>query len=162
MQYIKLGITGLDVSPIAIGAMTYGEPDRGHPVWSLGEEASRPLIKHAVEVGVNFFDTANMYSKGSSEEILGRALRDFADRDDVVIATKLRHPMRSGPNGKGLSRKAIMTEAPSAARSLRSRRNARSSRMAWTSVTASKPTRTSSKAQSKLPMLPVLTHVRRQ
>ncbi|MFZ4896532.1 aldo/keto reductase [Plantibacter sp. Mn2098] len=110
MQYIKLGSTGLDVSPIAIGAMTYGEPDRGHPVWSLGEEASRPLIKHALEAGINFFDTANMYSQGSSEEILGRALRDFADRDDVVIATKLRHPMRSGPNGKGLSRKAIMTE----------------------------------------------------
>ncbi|ALE84182.1 aldo/keto reductase [Pseudonocardia sp. HH130629-09] len=110
MQYIKLGTTGLDVSPIAVGAMTYGEPDRGHPVWSLGEEASRPLIKHAVEAGINFFDTANMYSQGSSEEILGRALRDFADRDDVVIATKLRHPMRSGPNGKGLSRKAIMTE----------------------------------------------------
>jgi aryl-alcohol dehydrogenase-like predicted oxidoreductase len=110
MKYIKLGTTGLDVSPIAIGAMTYGEPGRGHPVWSLGEEAARPLIRHALEAGVNFFDTANIYSQGSSEEILGRALRDFADRDDLVIATKLRHPMRSGPNGKGLSRKAIMTE----------------------------------------------------
>jgi 1-deoxyxylulose-5-phosphate synthase len=110
MDYIKLGNTGLDVSPIAIGAMTYGEPDRGHPVWSLGEEDSRPLIKHALEVGINFFDTANMYSQGSSEEILGRALNDFGDRDDVVIATKLRHPMRPGPNGKGLSRKAVMTE----------------------------------------------------
>ncbi|WP_028064039.1 aldo/keto reductase [Solirubrobacter soli] len=110
MDYIKLGRTGLDVSPIAIGAMTYGEPDRGHPVWSLDEEASRPLIKHALDAGINFFDTANMYSQGSSEEILGRALRDFADRDDVVIATKVRHPMRPGPNGKGLSRKAIMTE----------------------------------------------------
>ncbi|WP_028932439.1 aldo/keto reductase [Pseudonocardia spinosispora] len=110
MHYIKLGNTGLDVSPIAIGAMTYGEPDRGHPVWSLDEESSRPLIRHALEAGINLFDTANMYSQGSSEEILGRALRDFADRDDVVIATKLRHPMRSGPNGKGLSRKAIMTE----------------------------------------------------
>src|SRR5579863_584334 len=110
MRYIKLGTTGLDVSPVAIGAMTYGEPGRGHPVWSLSEEDSRPLIKHAVDAGINFFDTANMYSQGSSEEILGRALRDFADRDDVVIATKLRHPMRSGPNGKGLSRKAIMTE----------------------------------------------------
>ncbi len=110
MRYIKLGTTGLDVSPIAIGAMTYGEPGRGHPVWSLSEEDSRPLIRHAVEAGINFFDTANMYSQGSSEEILGRALRDFADRDDVVIATKLRHPMRSGPNGTGLSRKAIMTE----------------------------------------------------
>jgi aryl-alcohol dehydrogenase-like predicted oxidoreductase len=110
MQYIKLGNTGLDVSPIAIGAMTYGDPERGHPVWSLDEDRSRPLIKHALERGINFFDTANMYSQGSSEEILGRALRDFADRDAVVIATKLRHPMRSGPNGKGLSRKAIMTE----------------------------------------------------
>ncbi|MGP4019349.1 aldo/keto reductase [Saccharopolyspora sp. 5N708] len=110
MQYVKLGTTGLDVSPIAIGAMTYGEPDRGHPVWSLGEEDARPLIKHALDAGINFFDTANMYSQGSSEEILGRALKDFADRDDVVIATKLRHPMRPGPNGRGLSRKAIMTE----------------------------------------------------
>jgi 1-deoxyxylulose-5-phosphate synthase len=110
MRYIKLGDTGLDISPIAIGAMTYGEPDRGHPVWSLGEQDSRPLIKHALDAGVNFFDTANMYSQGSSEEILGRALRDFADRDDVVIATKVRHPMRPGPNGKGLSRKAILTE----------------------------------------------------
>jgi aryl-alcohol dehydrogenase-like predicted oxidoreductase len=110
MRYIKLGTTGLDVSPIAIGAMTYGEPDRGHPVWSLGEEQARPLIRHALEAGINFFDTANMYSNGSSEEILGRALKDFADRDDVVIATKLRHPMRPGPNGSGLSRKAIMTE----------------------------------------------------
>jgi 1-deoxyxylulose-5-phosphate synthase len=110
MQYIKLGNTGLDVSPIAIGAMTYGDPQRGHPVWSLDEDRSRPLIKHALERGINFFDTANMYSQGSSEEILGRALRDFADRDAVVIATKLRHPMHSGPNGKGLSRKAIMTE----------------------------------------------------
>ena len=110
MQYIKLGRTGLDVSPIAIGAMTYGEPDRGHPVWSLGEDESRLLVKHAVEAGINLFDTANLYSLGSSEEILGRALKDFANRDDVVIATKLRHPMRPGPNGAGLSRKAVMTE----------------------------------------------------
>ncbi|MFC0436236.1 aldo/keto reductase [Kutzneria buriramensis] len=110
MRYRKLGTTGLDVSPIAIGAMTYGDPGRGHPVWSLDEDASRPLIKHALEQGINFFDTANMYSLGSSEEILGRALKDFADRDDVVIATKLRHQMRPGPNGRGLSRKAIMTE----------------------------------------------------
>jgi aryl-alcohol dehydrogenase-like predicted oxidoreductase len=110
VRYIKLGTTGLDVSPIAIGAMTYGEPNRGHPVWSLGEADSRPLIKHALDAGINFFDTANMYSYGSSEEILGRALKDYADRDDVVIATKVRHPMRPGPNGRGLSRKAIMTE----------------------------------------------------
>src|ERR1700749_4315216 len=110
MRYTKLGPTGLDVSPIAIGAMTYGDPGAGHPAWSLDEEASRPLIKHALEAGINFFDTANLYSYGSSEEILGRALNDFADRDAVVIATKLRHPMRSGPNGKGLSRKAVMTQ----------------------------------------------------
>jgi aryl-alcohol dehydrogenase-like predicted oxidoreductase len=110
VDYVKLGTTGLDVSPIAIGAMTYGEPDRGHPVWSKGEEEARPLIKHALDAGINFFDTANMYSNGSSEEILGRALKDYANRDDVVIATKLRHPMRPGPNGRGLSRKAIMTE----------------------------------------------------
>ena len=110
MRYIKLGRTGLDVSPIALGCMTYSEPGRGHPVWSLGEEESRPLIRQAVEAGINFFDTANMYSQGSSEEILGRALKDFADRDDVVIATKVRHPMRPGPNGSGLSRKAIFAE----------------------------------------------------
>lgn len=118
MQYRKLGTTGLDVSPIAIGAMTYGDPDRGHPVWSLGEDDARPLIKHALEAGLNFFDTANMYSNGSSEEILGRALKDFADRDDVVIATKLRHPMRTGPNGRGLSRKAILTEVEHSLRRL--------------------------------------------
>jgi aryl-alcohol dehydrogenase-like predicted oxidoreductase len=118
MRYIKLGSTGLEVSPIAIGAMTYGEPDRGHPVWSLGEDEARPLIAHALEAGINFFDTANMYSLGSSEEILGRALNDFANRDEVVIATKLRHPMRPGPNGRGLSRKAVMTEVEHSLRRL--------------------------------------------
>src|SRR6201747_1886502 len=118
MDYLKLGNTGLDVSPIAIGAMTYGEPERGHPVWSLGEADARPLIQHALDAGINFFDTANMYSNGSSEEILGRAIKDFANRDDVVIATKLRHPMRPGPNGKGLSRKAIMTEVDHSLRRL--------------------------------------------
>ena len=118
MRYLKLGTTGMDVSPIAIGAMTYGEPGRGHPVWSKGEDEARPLIRHALESGINFFDTANMYSNGSSEEILGRALRDFADRDAVVIATKLRHPMRPGPNGRGLSRKAIMAEVDHSLRRL--------------------------------------------
>ncbi|MFF3139272.1 aldo/keto reductase [Streptomyces mirabilis] len=119
MRYIKLGRTGLDVSPVAIGAMTYGEPDRGHPVWSLDQEASRPLIKHAIEAGINFFDTANLYSYGSSEEILGRALKDFANRDDVVITTKVRHVMRPGrPNGGGLSRKAIMSEVEHSLRRL--------------------------------------------
>ncbi len=110
MHYVKLGRTGVDVSPIAVGAMTYGEPDRGHPAWSLDEEHSRPLVKQALEAGINFFDTANMYSQGSSEEILGRALRDFAQRDEVVIATKVRHPMGPGPNGSGLSRKEIFAE----------------------------------------------------
>ncbi len=110
MRYVKLGQTGLDVSPIAIGAMGYGDPARGHPAWSLGEADSRPLIRHALDAGINFFDTANMYSEGSSEEILGRALKDFAPRDDMVLATKLRYAMRPGPNGKGLSRKAILSE----------------------------------------------------
>jgi len=110
MDYVKLGDSGLEVSRVAIGAMTYGEPGRGHPVWSLGEADARPLIEHALSAGINFFDTANMYSDGSSEEILGSALRDLANRDQIVIATKLRHPMRPGPNGRGLSRKAVMTE----------------------------------------------------
>jgi 1-deoxyxylulose-5-phosphate synthase len=118
MDYIKLGHTGLDISPIAIGAMTYGTPDRGHPIWSLGEDQALPLIRHALEAGINFFDTANLYSLGSSEEILGQGLRQYADRDSVVIATKLRHPMRSGPNAKGLSRKAIMTEVDHSLRRL--------------------------------------------
>jgi aryl-alcohol dehydrogenase-like predicted oxidoreductase len=119
MRYLKLGRTGLDVSPVAIGAMTYGAPERGHPVWSLDEESSRPLIKHALEAGINFFDTANMYSYGSSEEILGRALKDYADRDDVVITTKVRHAMRPGrPNGGGLSRKAVMSEIDASLRRL--------------------------------------------
>ncbi|WP_424215924.1 aldo/keto reductase (plasmid) [Streptomyces sp. BI20] len=119
MQYIKLGRTGLDVSPIAIGAMTYGAPDRGHPVWSLDEESSRPLIKHALDAGINFFDTANLYSYGSSEEILGRALKEYADRDDVVIATKVRNSMRPGrPNSGGLSRKVIMAELDASLRRL--------------------------------------------
>lgn len=110
MQYVKLGRTGLDVSPICIGAMSYGVPDRGHPYWSLPEPESRAMIRHALEAGINFFDTANLYSQGSSEEILGRALKDMANRDELVVCTKVRHEMRSGPNGRGLSRKAIMAE----------------------------------------------------
>jgi aryl-alcohol dehydrogenase-like predicted oxidoreductase len=90
--------------------MSYGEPDRGNHAWTLPESQSRPFIKKAVELGINFFDTANVYSDGSSEEIVGRALKDFASRDDVVIATKVHGTMRPGPNGGGLSRKAIMTE----------------------------------------------------
>jgi aryl-alcohol dehydrogenase-like predicted oxidoreductase len=110
MQYKKLGHTGLDVSPICIGCMGFGDPSRGYPAWALGEEASGPLIRHAIEAGINFFDTANLYSQGTSEETLGRALKDFTNRDSVVIATKLFAPMRPGPNAYGLSRKAIMTE----------------------------------------------------
>jgi aryl-alcohol dehydrogenase-like predicted oxidoreductase len=110
MRYVKLGTTGLDISAICLGCMTYGEPGRGHPAWSLPEDESRVMIKQALEAGINFFDTANMYSQGSSEEITGRALKDFASRDEVVIATKIRHAMRPGPNGAGLSRKAIFTE----------------------------------------------------
>ncbi len=110
MQYRKLGRTGLDISPICIGCMGFGEPSRAYPSWSLGEESSRALIRHAVEAGINFFDTANMYSNGGSEEIVGRALKDFTDRDSVVIATKVASATHDGPNAIGLSRKAIMTE----------------------------------------------------
>jgi aryl-alcohol dehydrogenase-like predicted oxidoreductase len=110
MQYVKLGSTGLDVSRICLGCLGYGEPERGIQTWSLSEQDSRPFIKRALEEGINFFDTANVYSAGSSEEILGRALRDYANRDEVVIATKVHGQMRPGPNGGGLSRKAIMTE----------------------------------------------------
>jgi aryl-alcohol dehydrogenase-like predicted oxidoreductase len=110
MQYAKLGSTGLDVSRICLGCMSYGVPERGGHPWTLNEEQARPFIKHAVEAGVNFFDTANVYSDGTSEEIVGRALRDFADRDEIVLATKVHGRMRPGPNGAGLSRKAILTE----------------------------------------------------
>ncbi len=110
MDYIKLGSTGLDVSPVCLGCMTYGDPERGNHPWSQPEDQSRVLIKQAVEAGINFFDTANVYSNGSSEEITGRALADFTARDEVVIATKVHGRMRPGPNGAGLSRKAIFTE----------------------------------------------------
>ncbi|MGW6905102.1 aldo/keto reductase [Streptomyces sp. NPDC054940] len=110
MQYVKLGSTGLDVSRICLGCMTYGLPDRGVHEWTLDEEASRPLIRQALDAGINFFDTANVYSDGTSEEIVGKALSDFARRDEIVLATKVNGRMRPGPNGAGLSRKAIMTE----------------------------------------------------
>ena len=118
MQYVKLGRTGLDVSPVCIGCMGFGDPSRGYPAWSLDEEASRAVIRHALGAGINFFDTANMYSNGSSEEIVGRALRDFGNRDAVVIATKLMAATRDGPNAVGLSRKAIMTEVDHSLRRL--------------------------------------------
>src|ERR1700683_1082179 len=110
MEYTKLGRTGLDVSRICLGCMSYGGGNQGNHAWSLGEEDSRPFVKRALEAGINFFDTANRYSLGSSEEILGRAIKDFARRDEVVIATKVRGRMRPGPNGEGLSRKNIMSE----------------------------------------------------
>ncbi|MFI7498355.1 aldo/keto reductase [Streptomyces sp. NPDC049687] len=110
MQYVKLGSTGLDVSRICLGCMTYGLPDRGVHEWTLDEEASRPLIRQALDAGINFFDTANVYSDGTSEEIVGKALRDFARRDEIVLATKVHGRMRPGPNGGGLSRKAILSE----------------------------------------------------
>jgi 1-deoxyxylulose-5-phosphate synthase len=110
VEYVKLGHTGLDVSRICLGCMSYGGSNRGNHAWSLDEEASRPFIKRALESGINFFDTANRYSLGSSEEILGRAIKDFARREEVVLATKVYGRMRPGPNGAGLSRKAIMAE----------------------------------------------------
>ncbi|PTW48108.1 aryl-alcohol dehydrogenase-like predicted oxidoreductase [Sphingomonas faeni] len=110
MDYTKLGSTGLDVSRLCLGCMTYGIPARGNHAWTLDEETSRPILRAAVEAGINFFDTANVYSDGTSEEIVGRALKDFTRRDEVVIATKVHGRMRPGPNGAGLSRKAIMAE----------------------------------------------------
>ncbi|HET7883670.1 MAG TPA: aldo/keto reductase [Acetobacteraceae bacterium] len=118
MEYIRLGHTGLEVSRICLGCMSYGAADSGNHAWSLDEETSRPFIRRALEAGINFFDTANRYSLGSSEEILGRAIKDFARRDDVVIATKVYGRMRSGPNGAGLSRKAIMGELEASLRRL--------------------------------------------
>lgn len=118
MEYVKLGNTGLDVSRIALGCMSYGDPQRGRHQWTLNEEESRPLIKKALDLGINFFDTANEYQRGSSEEITGRALKDFANRDEVVIATKVFAPMREGQNAMGLSRKAIMTEIDNSLRRL--------------------------------------------
>jgi aryl-alcohol dehydrogenase-like predicted oxidoreductase len=118
MEYVKFGKTGLDVSRLCIGCMTYGIPDRGPHPWTLEEEKSRPLIKQAVELGINFFDTANVYSDGTSEEILGRALKEYTRREDVVIATKVNGRVRPGPNGAGLSRKAIFGELDNSLRRL--------------------------------------------
>jgi aryl-alcohol dehydrogenase-like predicted oxidoreductase len=115
MDYTNLGKTGLKVSRICLGCMSYGILKRN---WHLDEEQSRPFIKRALELGINFFDTANMYGDGASEDVLGRALRDFAKREEVVIATKLYFPMRSDVNGRGLSRKAILTEIDNSLRRL--------------------------------------------
>ncbi|MBK9746204.1 MAG: aldo/keto reductase [Chloroflexi bacterium] len=110
MDYVRLGSTGMKVSRICLGCMGFGDATRWVHKWVLDEENSRPIIQYALELGINFFDTANIYSIGRSEEILGRALKDFAKRDDVIIATKLHGKMREDPNGSGLSRKAILSE----------------------------------------------------
>ena len=118
MNYVKLGHTGLDVSKICLGCMSFGDPEGWVHKWALNEEQSRPVIQKALELGINFFDTANVYSLGRSEEILGRAIRDFARRDEVVVATKVHQKMRDRPNGSGLSRKAIFQEADSSLKRL--------------------------------------------
>ena len=118
MEYVKLGRTGLDVSRVCLGCMSYGEPDRGGQPWSLPEDEARPFFARALELGMSFFDTANVYSAGSSEEITGRALRDMANREEIVVATKLNGRMHDGPNGAGLSRKAVMAEIDNSLRRL--------------------------------------------
>ena len=118
MDYVNLGRTGLKVSRVCLGCMTYGVPERGAHPWSLDEEKSGPFFQRALELGINFFDTANTYSDGTSEEIVGRALRDFARREEIVLATKVFYPMREGPNAHGLSRKSIMIEIDASLRRL--------------------------------------------
>ncbi|MBY0563940.1 MAG: aldo/keto reductase [Hyphomonadaceae bacterium] len=111
MHYVNLGATGLKVSRICLGCMSYGDASRGPHAWVLNEEQSLPFFKQAIEAGITFFDTANVYSLGASEEITGRALKQFARREEVVVATKVHGEMRAGdPNGRGLSRKAIFAE----------------------------------------------------
>jgi aryl-alcohol dehydrogenase (NADP+) len=118
MEYRKLGSTGLDVSRICLGCMSFGDPQRGGHPWSLSEDAARPIIRQALEGGINFFDTANVYSDGSSEEIVGRALAEHSKREEIVLATKVHGRMFRGPNGGGLSRKAILSEIDNSLRRL--------------------------------------------
>jgi len=118
MDYVRLGNTGLEVSKLCLGCMSYGDPARGGHPWSLPEDQSSPFLEKALNAGVNFFDTANVYSNGSSEEILGSALLKKVRRDEVVIATKVCGQMRPGPNGRGLSRKAILAEIDDSLRRL--------------------------------------------
>jgi aryl-alcohol dehydrogenase-like predicted oxidoreductase len=118
MRYVRLGSTGTEVSAIALGCMSYGEPTRGNHAWTLSEEDSIPLIRRAVELGITFFDTANVYSDGSSEEITGRALQAHTRREEVVIATKVHGAMGEGPNSRGLSRKHIMWQIDESLRRL--------------------------------------------
>jgi aryl-alcohol dehydrogenase-like predicted oxidoreductase len=110
MDYTSLGSTGLQVSRVCLGCMSYGEPTRGNQAWSLDRDAAEPFFRQALDAGITFFDTANVYSLGSSEEITGATLLSMAPREELVIATKVYSPMRPGPNGRGLSRKAIMAE----------------------------------------------------
>ena len=110
METVRLGRTGLEVSRLCLGCMSYGDPARGNHAWTLSEEQSRPFVRRALELGINFFDTANVYSDGTSEEIVGRVLKEHARRDEIVIATKVHGRMFKGPNGAGLSRKAILSE----------------------------------------------------
>jgi len=109
MEYVQLGKSGLRVSPVILGCMSFGEPASGSHAWTLPEAESRPIIKRALDLGITTFDTADVYSDGTSEEIVGRALRDFAKREEVVIATKVNGKMYDGGNGAGLSRSHIMT-----------------------------------------------------
>lgn len=118
MQYARIGKTGLEVSRICLGCMSFGEPNRGTHEWTLNEEASRPILRAAWEAGINFYDTANVYSAGTSEEIVGKILKELAPRDELVIATKVHGEMRPGPNGRGLSRKAILSEIDNSLRRL--------------------------------------------
>jgi len=118
MEQVRLGATGLRVSRLVLGCMSYGEPGRGGHGWSLPEDASRPFFREAVEAGITTFDTANVYSLGSSEEITGRMLREFTTRDQVIVATKLAMPMGPGPNDRGLSRGAILTQVDASLRRL--------------------------------------------
>lgn len=110
MEYVKLGNTGLEVSKICLGCMSFGDPTKWIHSWVLNEEDSRKIIKKSLDLGINFFDTANVYGLGASEEILGKALKDYANRDEIVIATKVSGAMGEGPNSSGLSRKAIINE----------------------------------------------------
>jgi aryl-alcohol dehydrogenase-like predicted oxidoreductase len=118
MDYVKLGRTGLEVSRICLGCMSYGSPASKTQPWALDERESRPFIAQALEAGINFFDTANVYSGGASEEVVGRALKELVNRDDIVLATKVWGRMRTGPNGAGLSRKAIFMEMDASLRRL--------------------------------------------
>jgi aryl-alcohol dehydrogenase-like predicted oxidoreductase len=118
MEYRKLGSTGLDVSKICLGCMSFGVPERGGHPWSMNEDLAVPIIRQALDAGINFFDTANVYSDGTSEEIVGKALAAHANRDEIVLATKVHGAMRRGPNGGGLSRKAILSEIDNSLRRL--------------------------------------------